>query len=242
MNKPELKDLTSRLTAELRKYHDEEYKILTRVFLKFSTNIFLGVRNPYVHSTAKRFYPEVKNRPIDELIEICLGLMDSNIHEIKSVAIDWLSGAKKQYRESDLKIFYSMVKKYLVDWADTDDFSTHVLGQYFLKYPGKIGETLSWCSSKNRWVKRSAAVALIYPLKRGFGLLEAFAIADTLLLDTDDMVQKGYGWMLKEASRNFQMEVFLYVLEHKEVMPRTALRYAIEKMPGELKSEAMKKA
>ncbi len=241
MNKIELKDLISRLTAELRKFHDEEYKILTRVFLKFSTNIFLGVRNPHVHSTAKRFYPEVKNKPIDELIQICLGLMDSNIHEVKSVAIDWLANAKKQYREKDMKIFHSIVKKYISDWADCDDFSTHVIGQYLLKYPDKIGETLSWCNSKNRWVRRSAAVSLIYPVKRGFGLPEAFAIADNLLLDKDDMVQKGYGWMLKEASRNFQMEVFFYVLEHKDSMPRTALRYAIEKMPGELKLEAMRK-
>jgi 3-methyladenine DNA glycosylase AlkD len=66
-------------------------------------------------------------------------------------------------------------------------------------------------------------------------------IADILLHDQDDMVQKGYGWMLKEASRTHQKEVFEYVLKHKDNMPRTALRYAIEKMPAELKNEAMKK-
>jgi 3-methyladenine DNA glycosylase AlkD len=214
---------------------------MTRVFLKFSTNIFIGVRNPYIHSTAKKFYPEVKSKPLDALIDICTGLMDSNIHEVKSIAIDWLSNAKKQYREKDLKVFYAIVKKYIVDWVDCDDFSTHVIGQYLLRYPHKMGETLSWCTSNNRWVRRSAAVSLIYPLKRGFGLQEAFDIADALLLDKDIMVQKGYGWMLKEASRNFQMEIFLYVLEHRKEMPRTALRYAIEKMPDELKSEAMKK-
>ena len=55
------------------------------------------------------------------------------------------------------------------------------------------------------------------------------------------MVQKGYGWMLKVASQAHLQEVFDYVMKHKAVMPRTALRYAIEKMPPELKSEAMKK-
>lgn len=68
-----------------------------------------------------------------------------------------------------------------------------------------------------------------------------FEIADILLLDRDDMVQKGYGWMLKAASESHQTEVFNYVLSKKAVMPRTALRYAIEKMPKELKAEAMKK-
>jgi 3-methyladenine DNA glycosylase AlkD len=55
------------------------------------------------------------------------------------------------------------------------------------------------------------------------------------------MVQKGYGWMLKEASKPHQKEVFDFVMMHKSVMPRTALRYAIEKMPPELKVRAMEK-
>jgi 3-methyladenine DNA glycosylase AlkD len=55
------------------------------------------------------------------------------------------------------------------------------------------------------------------------------------------MVQKGYGWLLKEASRRHQKEVLNYVLKNKAWMPRTALRYAIELMPKELKAEAMKR-
>ncbi|MFA5105363.1 MAG: DNA alkylation repair protein [Candidatus Micrarchaeia archaeon] len=55
------------------------------------------------------------------------------------------------------------------------------------------------------------------------------------------MVQKGYGWLLKEASRKHQKEVFDYVCAHRHEMPRTALRYAIELMPKEMRTEAMKK-
>jgi 3-methyladenine DNA glycosylase AlkD len=90
-------------------------------------------------------------------------------------------------------------------------------------------------------MKRAAAVSLIIPAKKGLFLKEIFTISDRLLTDKDDMVQKGYGWMLKEASQMHQDEVYQYVLKHCEDMPRTALRYAIEKMPPELKSEAMKK-
>ena len=53
------------------------------------------------------------------------------------------------------------------------------------------------------------------------------------------MVQKGYGWLLKEASKYYQKEVFNYVLKNKNIMPRTALRYSIEKMPEELRLRAM---
>ena len=71
--------------------------------------------------------------------------------------------------------------------------------------------------------------------------MDAFEISDMLLQDPDDMVQKGYGWLLKEESRKHQKEVFEYVLRNRYVMPRTALRYAIELMPKALKAEAMKK-
>jgi 3-methyladenine DNA glycosylase AlkD len=90
-------------------------------------------------------------------------------------------------------------------------------------------------------MKRAAAVSLIIPAKHGQFLPEIIRIADRLLLDKDDMVQKGYGWMLKEASEQHLDEVYQYVLKHRKDMPRTALRYAIEKMPPEMKAEAMKK-
>jgi 3-methyladenine DNA glycosylase AlkD len=80
------------------------------------------------------------------------------------------------------------------------------------------------------------------PAKRGKFLPDVFEICDVLLMDEDDMVKKGYGWLLKEESRVHQKEVFDYVVKHRNVMPRTALRYAIELMPKELKAEAMKKA
>jgi 3-methyladenine DNA glycosylase AlkD len=60
-------------------------------------------------------------------------------------------------------------------------------------------------------------------------------------MDRDDMVQKGYGWMLKEASKPYQKEVFDFVMRNKAVMPRTALRYAIEKMPADLRAKAMER-
>ncbi len=71
---------------------------------------------------------------------------------------------------------------------------------------------------------------------------DIFEIADILLLDEDDLVQKGYGWMLKAASQAHQQEVFDYVVRNKKTMPRTALRYAIEKMPKDLRLQAMSKS
>ena len=90
-------------------------------------------------------------------------------------------------------------------------------------------------------MRRAAAVSLIVPAKKGLFLKDVFEIADKLLVDKDDMVQNGYGWMLKVSCQKHEEEVFDYVMANKTLMPRTALRYAIEKMPADLKKLAMEK-
>jgi 3-methyladenine DNA glycosylase AlkD len=91
------------------------------------------------------------------------------------------------------------------------------------------------------WLRRAAAVTLVLPARKGNFLNNIFEISDLLLKDKEDLVQKGYGWMLKEASKPHMQEVFEYVMSNKKEMPRTALRYAIEKMPPDLKARAMEK-
>jgi 3-methyladenine DNA glycosylase AlkD len=108
-------------------------------------------------------------------------------------------------------------------------------------YPEYVGRLKKWAKSANRWVRRASAVSLILPARHGEFLADVFEIADILLLDNDDLVQKGFGWMLKEASKLHTKEVFAYIMKHKAVMPRTALRYAIEKMPQEMREKAMEK-
>jgi 3-methyladenine DNA glycosylase AlkD len=72
-------------------------------------------------------------------------------------------------------------------------------------------------------------------------LADALKVADVLLLDPDIMVQKSYGWMLKEATRPFPGPVMDFVMWHRREMPRTALRYAIEKLPPNGKRTAMER-
>jgi 3-methyladenine DNA glycosylase AlkD len=115
------------------------------------------------------------------------------------------------------------------------------LGEFLFQFPEFVAKTERWATSKDQWLRRGAAVVLIYSVRRGQLLSSVFRVADTLLLDKDDLVQKGYGWMLKEASKSFPREVFNYVMKHKKVMPRTALRYAIEKLPDDLRKKAIKK-
>jgi 3-methyladenine DNA glycosylase AlkD len=82
-------------------------------------------------------------------------------------------------------------------------------------------------------------VALIPSVRKGEHVSAALHVAGLLLVDPDDLVQKGYGWMLKEMSRSWPGLVFDYVMQHKAVMPRTALRYAIDKLEPDRRAEVM---
>ena len=115
------------------------------------------------------------------------------------------------------------------------------MARFLERFPKAIDEIKKWAGYENRWMQRAAAVSLIIPARNGKYLDDIFYIADILLTSSDDMVQKGYGWMLKEASKTHRKEVYEFVLDRRQVMPRTALRYAIEKMPEEMRKEAMKK-
>jgi 3-methyladenine DNA glycosylase AlkD len=108
-------------------------------------------------------------------------------------------------------------------------------------YPAYIERLKKWTMSENRWVQRASAVSLIIPAKKGLFRNDIFSIADALMDSKDDMVQKGYGWLLKECSKVYRDEVYRFVMKRKGQMPRTAFRYAIEKLPKEMRDTAMKR-
>lgn len=157
------------------------------------------------------------------------------------MACAWSEKLTSAFVPSDFVILEKWVHNYVSNWASCDTLCNHTVGDFIQRYPEYIAELKKWARSDNRWVKRASAVSLIIPARKGKFLDDIFEIANILLLDRDDMVQKGYGWMLKAASQAHEQEVFSYVMAHTSVMPRTALRYAIEKMPPALRVKAMEK-
>ena len=99
------------------------------------------------------------------------------------------------------------------------------------KDPGLVERLLEWTGSENRWRRRAAAVSLVPMARRGEMLRDVFKVADRLMTDGDDMVQKGVGWMLKEASKKHPDEVREYLLRWRTESPALILRYASEKLP-----------
>ena len=230
--------IIKQIREELKAGADEKVKISAQRFFKDEIKVY-GLKSAAVTKIAKTYFSQIKQLNKKEIFLIYQELFSSGFLEEFAIAADWSYNICDRFEPKDFKTFERWIKTYIDNWAKCDMFCNHTVGEFIEQNPSYIGELKKWTKSKNRWVKRAAAVSLIIPAKKGEFLKDIFEIAESLLLDKDDMVQKGYGWMLKEASRKHQKEVFNFVVKHKAVMPRTALRYAIEKMPENLRKKAM---
>ena len=231
-------EIVAAVRKELKKHVDLAYRDGERKFFKEAIRN-IGVRMPKRRQVANQFWLQVKLLPKKERWQLIDKLL-SGFNEEFTVGSDWLWRSRAIFDSSDLAVFDNWIKQYVDNWAKCDGFCTHSVGYLINQYQPQARKIFGWTKSKNRWFKRAAAVSLIFPFGRPKKYLpQIIKTALVLLEDKDDLVQKGYGWMLKEAGNHNQAEVFEFVMKHKSKMPRTALRYAIEKFPRKLKQQAM---
>ncbi len=231
-----LNDLRRELAANI----DEKTRLSGQRFFKEEVKLY-GISSAAVGKISKQHFNSVKDYPKAEIFRLCDELWRSGYMEESFIACNWSYFIHKTYEPADFEIFQRWVADYVSNWASCDTLCNHTVGTFIDRYPEYLLRLKQWAKNKNRWMKRAAAVSLIIPARQGKFLNDIFEIADILLLDRDDMVQKGYGWMLKAASQAHQDDVLNYVVKNKTAMPRTALRYAIEKMNPEQKALAMAK-
>jgi 3-methyladenine DNA glycosylase AlkD len=228
------------LRQELIKNSDEKTRLSGERFFKEDVKLY-GLKSADVGRISKEHYKALADKSKPNIFGLCNDLWKSGYMEESFVACNWSYNVHKLYEPSDFYVFESWVNNYIGNWASCDTLCNHTVGTFIEMYPEYLSGLKKWATSQNRWVKRASAVSLIVPARNGKFLSDIFEIADILHSDKDDMVQKGYGWMLKAASQAHQQEVFKYVMNKKATMPRTSLRYAIEKMLPELKALAMAK-
>lgn len=232
--------LLQNLRNELKSKKNESFQAVSQRFFKEEIKCY-GIRASVITKMSKEYFPKIKNRPRKEIFALCEELWKSGYLEETFFAANWTYAIRKTFEPDDFKTFKHWIDSYIYNWASCDSFCNNAMGAFIEMYPSFLKELKKMAVSKNRWTKRASAVSLIVPAKHGLFLQDVFEICDILLLDKDDMVQKGYGWLLKVASHKHQMEVFDYVMSKKETMPRTAFRYAIEKLPKDLRQKAMEK-
>jgi 3-methyladenine DNA glycosylase AlkD len=202
-----------------------------------------SAQSPFVRRVARRTFRDIADLEVAQIVSLSEQLLQHEDTWEFMVSFAWISEIRDRLVESDFDTFERWLSEYIFSWGTCDDFCKRVLNHFVDRYPGVFARIQAWTSSENKWVRRASAVSLItsdgpyYVVKHD--LDEAFDIALRLLTDEDHHVQKGYGWMLKAASVYHPQKVFEFVIEHKDRMPRTSLRYAIEKLSKEQKQKAM---
>lgn len=191
-------------------------------YLKSPYN-FYGIRVPALRKIAK----EYENLDLNSAYQLFNELWNSGNHEEMSFACFLLQNYKQKDR--NMWEFLSPKLDKLKTWDHVDDLSSHVLGNILLENLNLVSEIKNMSQSNNPWIRRVSIVSC-YPLIKKEKLDLVFRLAEKLVYDEDIYVQKGTGWMLREAGKKNRLAVRDFILSHLD-MKAYAFSYAIEKMP-----------
>ncbi|HVP56644.1 MAG TPA: DNA alkylation repair protein [bacterium] len=227
------------LLAELRAADKPANRVNYQQFFKEKLENPVGLRTSVLRQISSKVWTLVKPLSKDAILEVCEGLLASHQRYMRFFASEWAGKIAPKCEPTDFARFERWLDQYVASWADCDGLCCGVIGVLVARFPELAAKTKRWARSRNMWRRRAAAVSLVVPARRGMLIQEVLATAEVLLADSEDLVQKGYGWMLKEAGAKSFPEVREFVMAHKDEMPRTALRYAIEKWPAAARKEAM---
>ncbi len=153
---------------------------------------------------------------------------------------------KRHYSDVLLQRFEYWLEHYTHNWSQVDDLCIKTIYSFFLGRPHLIESTQHWAHSSNSWCRRASNVVWVKFIHRKIGK-EVFQLdpdlvfrnCDRLLNDPDDYVQKSIGWLLKVTSQHHHEHVLHYLEANCHRMKRSTLRYAIEKMPPNLRKQLL---
>jgi len=180
-------------------------------------------------AVAEELAPTLK-RNLGQTLTVAGDLIEAGVLEEQGVTTALLAKVKRQLTAEHVEQVDEWVNS-LTNWASVDGFCTQIVNALVERNPETVDRLRGWAASPSRWRRRAAAVSLVPTARRGGMLREVLGLADLLMEDRDDMVQKGVGWLLKEASKRHRGEVREYLLAWRDRAPALVLRYASEKLP-----------
>lgn len=190
-------------------------------------------RGWYTHELRKlavRFRRQMVNDyGMDFAVQVGDKLFRGRVLEEKVFAVVMLQGETENLGTKEFKLFESWLAR-VSSWADHDGLVHYLIGPMILNEPGRTKVVFRWAKSRNRWHRRAAAVALIHSARRRTGFEEVMKVSNALLNDQDDMVQKGLGWLLREAAKADPQRTVPYLMTIRDTAPRLVLRTACEKL------------
>jgi len=189
-------------------------------------DIFLGITVPKQRELAKKY----KDLNLNELQT----LLDSKIHEHRLTALIILTSQYKNNPETTYN-FYLKNTKNINNWDLVDLSAPNIVGNYLLNKDKSILYTLA--NSNHLWEKRISIISTFYFIKNN-KFDDTLKISEILLKDKHDLIHKAVGWMLREVGKKDKNILVKFLNKH--TLPRTALRYAIEKFPEKERKKYLK--
>jgi 3-methyladenine DNA glycosylase AlkD len=167
---------------------------------------------------------------IDEAMAFASQLIQDPFLEVKSVGIEVVVRYRRDFTPRLLPIWKQwLAMNHSANWATTDAISCFLIGPLLVGHPELAGQMRAWARHRNMWVRRAAAAGLIPSARQGRALDVAYDVANRLHPDRNDLIHKAVGWLLREAGKADEARLERYLRTHGASMPRTTVRYAIER-------------
>ena len=227
--------MTNKIFDALVARSDEEKKIVLPRFFKTGKgqygegDKFLGVTVPNIREVAK----EYKDVSIDILKE----LIHSPWHEMRMCALIILVNNSKKSVTKETFDFYLSQTNHINNWDLVDLSAPQIVGQYLLNKNRDILYKLA--ESELLWDNRIAIVSTLTFIRNN-DLDDTYKLSLKMMNHKHNLMHKAIGWMLREAGKRDTKRLYDFVMEHKSVMPRTMLRYSIEKFDKETRLKLMR--
>lgn len=192
----------------------------------------LGVGLPAVRSLVAEVFTRVRARwTVDDALRFADVLVRDPRLDVKSAGIGLAERFAPALEPRHLPRLERWLARHSGNWATVDQIAPHLVGPLLDRHAKLVPVVVGWTGSSVPWVRRAAAVAFVLHARRGRFLDEAYDVAARLLGDDDDLVRKATGWLLREAGKTDPRRLEIWLLRHGPRIPRTSLRYAIERFP-----------
>ncbi len=203
----------------------------------------IGLSAPKLRQIEGRLYGLVRDAwGYTEAVQFADALLRERHLEGRSLGLMILARYAKEF-EADLFVKAQgwLAADLCDNWALTDQLGTKVLAPLLQRFPALAERLKVWTGSRNLWLRRSSLVALVPLARQGQQLALAYSIATKLQPDRSDLIQKAAGWLLRECGRTNPRRLATYLMAHGPRVPRTTLRYAIEKFPKAQRDELIER-
>lgn len=200
----------------------------------------LGIDGPTLRGVTKIWIRRAKRTwHLREACALCNRLFQFPDIETRSVGFLILGAFSSEFAPSLLARAERWLSRHLNNWALVDGFASTILSPLLRSNPNCTATLRRWAESECLWVRRAAVVTLVPFARRGEHLDLTFELVETLLGDQEDLMHKALGWLLREAGKTYPKRLKQFLLRHRGAIPRTTVRYAIERFPADERNQLL---